>query len=138
MPGPLRTELFFAASLDKINYSKKKLIILKSIDNSPKTSIISILFVWLPYLPNISFLIPRNLSFCSAAGVNIIESINPADCYHVPLKSTFWTGLHNMSTEQGQEGYSVIQSDGNSFCGDVVLDSFNKGFRDEDNILDQK
>ena len=31
-----------------------------------------------------------------------------------------------------------IQSDGNSFCGDVVLDSFNKASRDEDNILDQK
>ena len=33
--------------------------------------------------------------------------------------------------------YSVMQSDGNSFCGDVVLDSFNKTYRDEDNILDQ-
>ena len=33
--------------------------------------------------------------------------------------------------------YSVMQSDGNSFCGDVVLDSFNKASRDEDNILDQ-
>ena len=30
-----------------------------------------------------------------------------------------------------------MQSDGNSFCGDVVLDSFNKESRDEDNILDQ-
>ena len=27
-----------------------------------------------------------------------------------------------------------MQSDGNGFCGNVVLDSFNK---DEDNILDQ-
>ena len=33
--------------------------------------------------------------------------------------------------------YCVIQSDGNSFCGDVVLDSFNKAPRDEDNIFDQ-
>ena len=33
--------------------------------------------------------------------------------------------------------YSVMQSDGNSFCGDVVLDSFNKASRDENNILDQ-
>ena len=33
--------------------------------------------------------------------------------------------------------YSVMQSDGNSFCGDVVSDSFNKTSRDEDNILDQ-
>jgi len=31
-----------------------------------------------------------------------------------------------------------MQSDGNSFCGDVVLDSFNKAYRDEDSILDQK
>ena len=31
--------------------------------------------------------------------------------------------------------YSVMHSDGNSFCGDVVLDSFNKASRDEDNIL---
>ena len=30
-----------------------------------------------------------------------------------------------------------MQSDGNSFCGDIVLDSFNKAYRDEDNILDQ-
>ena len=34
--------------------------------------------------------------------------------------------------------YSVMQSDGNSFRGDVVLDSCNMSYRDEDNILDQK
>ena len=33
--------------------------------------------------------------------------------------------------------YSVMQSDGNSIFGHVVLDSFNKGSWDEDNILDQ-
>ena len=33
--------------------------------------------------------------------------------------------------------YSVMQSDGNSFCGNVVLDSFNKAYRNEDSILDQ-
>ena len=33
--------------------------------------------------------------------------------------------------------YSVMQSDGNSFGGVVVSDSFNKTFRDEDNNLDQ-
>ena len=33
--------------------------------------------------------------------------------------------------------YSVMQSDGNSFGGDLVLDSFNKTFLDEDNNLDQ-
>ena len=30
-----------------------------------------------------------------------------------------------------------VQSDGNSFYGDVVSDSFDKTSRDEDNILDQ-
>ena len=30
--------------------------------------------------------------------------------------------------------YSVMQSDGNSFCGDSVPDSFNKTSRDEDKI----
>ena len=33
--------------------------------------------------------------------------------------------------------YSVMQSDGNSLLGNVVLDSFNKASRDEDNILGQ-
>ena len=31
----------------------------------------------------------------------------------------------------------VMQSDRNSFCGDVVLDSFNMAYRDEDSILYQ-
>ena len=31
-----------------------------------------------------------------------------------------------------------MQSDGNSFGGDVVLDSFNKTYRDEDSSLDHK
>ena len=30
-----------------------------------------------------------------------------------------------------------MQSDGNSFCKDVVLDSVNMTYRDEDSILDQ-
>ena len=34
--------------------------------------------------------------------------------------------------------YSVMQSDGSSFCGDVVLDGFNMSYRDEDSILEQK
>ena len=33
--------------------------------------------------------------------------------------------------------YSVLQSDGNSFCGDVVLDSFKMEYSDEDSILDK-
>ena len=36
-----------------------------------------------------------------------------------------------------QDMYSVMQSDRNSFCGDVVLGSFNQTSWDEDNILDQ-
>ena len=37
-----------------------------------------------------------------------------------------------------QQMYSVMQSDGNSFYGDVVFDSFNNASRDKDSILDQK
>ena len=33
--------------------------------------------------------------------------------------------------------YSVMHSDRNSLCGDVVLDSVNMAIWDEDNILDQ-
>ena len=33
--------------------------------------------------------------------------------------------------------YSVMQSDWNSFVGDVVFDSFNMAYRYEDSILDQ-
>ena len=31
-----------------------------------------------------------------------------------------------------------MQPDGNSFCGDIVLDSLNMVYRDKDSILDQK
>ena len=34
--------------------------------------------------------------------------------------------------------YSVIQSDGNRFCRDVVLDSFNMAYGYADSVLDQK
>ena len=33
--------------------------------------------------------------------------------------------------------YTVMQSDGNNFCGDVVSYSFKKASRDEDNLLYQ-
>ena len=36
-----------------------------------------------------------------------------------------------------EQVYSVMQSDGNSFCGDVIFDSFNKECRVEASILDQ-
>ena len=35
------------------------------------------------------------------------------------------------------QSYSVMQSDGNSISGDVVLHSFNRAYLDEFNILDQ-
>ena len=34
--------------------------------------------------------------------------------------------------------YSVMQSDGHRFCGDVVLDIFNMAYGHEDSVLDQK
>ena len=34
--------------------------------------------------------------------------------------------------------YSVMQPDRNSFCGDVVLNSFNMAYMDRDRILYQK
>ena len=45
----------------------------------------------------------------------------------------------NMATEASlvRVPYSVMQSDGNSFCANVVLNSFNKASRDENKISDQ-
>ena len=37
-----------------------------------------------------------------------------------------------------QRSYSVMQSDGTRFCGDVVMGSFNMAYGHEDNGLDQK
>ena len=34
--------------------------------------------------------------------------------------------------------YSVMRSDGNRFCGNVVLDSFHMVYRHDDSVLDQK
>ena len=44
--------------------------------------------------------------------------------------------MYNLSMVHLCTLYSVMQSDGNNFCGDVVSDSFNKTFWDEDHILD--
>ena len=69
--------------------------------------------------------------------------------------SEHWTGFPNLghttefsailingkgNTDNDQsliDMHSVTQSYANSFWGDVVLDSFNNVYRDEDNILDQ-
>ena len=42
----------------------------------------------------------------------------------------------NKRTEVLDQEYSVMQSDRNSYCGDVVLGSFNMAFGDDDSILD--
>ena len=34
-------------------------------------------------------------------------------------------------------GFLQCDAIGSNFCGDIVLDTFNKAFRDEDNILKQ-
>ena len=41
------------------------------------------------------------------------------------------------NAECSELGNSVMQSEWNRFCGDVVLDSFYKASRNEDNIIDQ-
>ena len=51
--------------------------------------------------------------------------------------TTFLRGQSLTWRNEENKFYSVIQSDGNSLCGDVVSDSFNKTFRYKDNILDQ-
>ena len=33
--------------------------------------------------------------------------------------------------------YSVMQSDGNSFCGDVFMENVTMAYTDEDSIVDQ-
>ena len=57
------------------------------------------------------------------------------------LLEKIWNKINNqnlnLKRNASDNTYSVMQSDGNSFCGDVVSDSFNKRFRDEDKILDQ-
>ena len=40
-------------------------------------------------------------------------------------------GDRRTGSRSGIISYSVMQSDGNSFCGDVILDSFNISYRDE-------
>ena len=45
---------------------------------------------------------------------------------------------HTLSKLANDTLYSVMHPDGNSFIGEVVLDSFNMSYRDEDSISDQK
>ena len=48
-----------------------------------------------------------------------------------PPSASFYPGKQ-------QQQYSVMQLDGNSFCGDVVLGSFNMEYGEEDRIWGQK
>ena len=53
------------------------------------------------------------------------------------IHSSITYGKTNICEDPPTACYSVMQSDGNSFCGYVVSGSFNKTSWDEDNILDQ-
>ena len=46
-----------------------------------------------------------------------------------------WDQTGKLISSSGFHTYSGMQSDGNNFFGDVVLDSFNISYRDEDSIL---
>ena len=50
---------------------------------------------------------------------------------------TLYVGTVQHPTTRRIMSYSVMQSDGNSLCGDIVLDSFSMTYADEDSILDQ-
>ena len=50
---------------------------------------------------------------------------------------TKWNNISWLNYLSVRRLCSVMQSVGNSFCGDVVLDSFNNACRVEDSILDQ-
>ena len=54
-----------------------------------------------------------------------------AKCRSRPWSTQLGLHLYNIM-------YSVMQSDGNSFCGDIFLESFNMAYWDEDIFLDQK
>ena len=49
----------------------------------------------------------------------------------IPAPGSVFQGL------KGGARYCVMQSDRNSFCGHVILDSVSKAFRDKDYTFDQ-
>ena len=51
----------------------------------------------------------------------------------IRILESFWFSIKILNWSL----YSVMQSDGNSFYGDVVLLIFNRAFRDKDSILEQ-
>ena len=62
----------------------------------------------------------------------LVKSETLVDIFHA-----FIMGFH-LHTSNVNIKYSVVKSDGNSFCGDVVLDSFDMAYRGKDSILDQQ
>ena len=57
------------------------------------------------------------------------------------LTIIFWRralGCRTSTWDPAWSQYSMKQSDGNSYIGDLVLDSFNMEYSDGDSILDQK
>ena len=61
---------------------------------------------------------------------------------HYPIAKSFSLDGEDSKSEEDESEvhtyYSVMQSDGNSFCGDVVLDTFNMVYSNEDSIFDKK
>ena len=60
--------------------------------------------------------------------------------YFLATKTNFgvWNPLNGDRRCYKMFVYGVMQSDGNSFCGDVAFDSFNMSYREEGSILDLK
>ena len=53
------------------------------------------------------------------------------------IPSLYCILITQLLRSSGRKSFSVMQSNGNSFCGDVVQDSFNKTSWDDKNILGQ-
>ena len=66
--------------------------------------------------------------------MNVFRVTDVNDNAPVFVSSPYYLNIRNISNKN----YNVLQSDGNSFCGDVVLDSFNMVCSDEDSIYDLK
>ena len=69
-----------------------------------------------------------NISILISSSISFLVKIMPRKQYNINDDGDMFKRASR---------YSVVQSDGNSFCGDVVSDSIDKTSRDEDNILDK-
>ena len=78
-----------------------------------------------------SSLPPTPLPF---SGTHIMDTFFCLFCYlYVPFLNLAKANFGHFIRDR----YSVMQSDGNSFFGNVVLDFFKRASWDKDNILDQ-